>query len=196
MTLDLFLREKHQYVTEGYTLQVDKQVKDLIELTKEPNINVLEIGFNAGHSAEIFLSNNPSLKLTSVDIGDHSYTKTGKEYIDKIYPNRHLLMIGNSLNVVPSISSIINTKYDVIFIDGGHDYYTALNDLNNCISLAHKDTIVIVDDTVYTPELKLYWNNGPSAAWLEMLRNKKVEEINRIEYYTGRGMTYGKYIIN
>ena len=40
---------------EGYSQQVKQQVIDLIELTNKPNLQVMEIGFNAGHSAEVFL---------------------------------------------------------------------------------------------------------------------------------------------
>ena len=34
---------------EGYSQQIAEQVSDLINLTSKPNINVMEIGFNAGH---------------------------------------------------------------------------------------------------------------------------------------------------
>ena len=35
--------------------------KGVIQLSSKPNIRVMEIGFNAGHSAEIFLKNNKDL---------------------------------------------------------------------------------------------------------------------------------------
>jgi hypothetical protein len=38
----------------------------------------LEIGFNAGHSAEVFLKNNKDLILTSFDLGEHNYVTTAK----------------------------------------------------------------------------------------------------------------------
>jgi len=47
----------------------------------------MEIGFNAGHSAEVFLKNNNELFLTSFDLGFHDYITAAKEYIELKYPN-------------------------------------------------------------------------------------------------------------
>ena len=55
--------------------------------------------------------------------------KAGKEFIDKNYPDRHTLIIGNSLNTVPEYFKKENKKFDLIFIDGGHDYDIAKYDL-------------------------------------------------------------------
>jgi hypothetical protein len=33
----------------------------------------MEIGFNGGHSAELFLKNNTDIHLTSFDVDVHSY---------------------------------------------------------------------------------------------------------------------------
>lgn len=41
------------------------------QLTKK--VNVMEIGFNGGHSAELFLKNNTDIHLTSFDVDVHSY---------------------------------------------------------------------------------------------------------------------------
>jgi predicted O-methyltransferase YrrM len=47
--------------------------KNIVAIAEKYN-NITEIGFNAGHSAALMLSANPNLNLTSIDIGDHSYT--------------------------------------------------------------------------------------------------------------------------
>ena len=60
MNLDIFLKSKGFHISEGYSQQVPKQVHDLINLTSQPNIKIMEIGFNAGHSADLFLKNNPN----------------------------------------------------------------------------------------------------------------------------------------
>jgi hypothetical protein len=53
MSITTFLNNRGFYSFEGYSQQVPQQVKDLI--TNKPNLNMMEIGFNAGHSAEVFL---------------------------------------------------------------------------------------------------------------------------------------------
>lgn len=68
MNLSSFLNEKHFNIIEGHSQQCLEQTKDLILLTNKPNIHVMEIGFNAGHSAETFLKNNNSLILTLISV--------------------------------------------------------------------------------------------------------------------------------
>jgi predicted O-methyltransferase YrrM len=157
----------------------------------------MEIGFNAGHSAELFLKNNPHCTVTSFDICAHYRdVYTAKEYIDVTYPNRHTLLLGDSTVTVPNYSNEnINKKFDVVFIDGGHEYFTAKADLENCMNLAHKDTIVIVDDTIFTEEWIHFYNVGPTKAWTEAIQNNKLIELGRREYSSGRGMSWGSYIL-
>jgi predicted O-methyltransferase YrrM len=196
MTLQSFLNLKNANVWEGHCQQVLEQMKDLINLTSKPNIRVMEIGFNAGHSAEVFLQNNSSLTLTSFDIGDHDYTIFGKQYIDSVYPGRHTLIIGDSTISVPKfIKDNNNTKFDVIFIDGGHDYPIANADLDNCFHLAHKDTIVVIDDIIFTPEWERGYTIGPTRSLKEHIEQNKVVQMEIKEYSPGHGMCWGKYIM-
>lgn len=196
MDITSFLNSKGFNSFEGYCQLCIPQVNDLIELTNKPNINVMEIGFNAGHSAEIFLKNNKDLTLTSFDIGRHNYVTTAKEYIDLTYPNRHNLIFGNSITSVPLyFKDNKDIKFDIIFIDGCHDYEIAKLDMENCFHLAHKDTIVILDDTMFTKGWEQAYTFGPTKTWLEHLEQKKIIELNRKDYSPGHGMVWGKYLI-
>jgi predicted O-methyltransferase YrrM len=191
-----FLNDNNFYSFEGHCQLEMQKVNHLIQLTNTPNISVMEIGFNAGHSAEVFLENNSSLTLTSFDLCEHKYVHTGKKYIDKTYPNRHVLITGDSTISIPSyINNNKNKKFDVIFIDGGHEYDIAKSDLENCFQLAHKDTIVAIDDTIYTPGWEQGYTIGPTKAWIENLNENKIIELYREDYCIGRGMSWGKYVM-
>ena len=195
MTITKFLNDRGFLKFEGYSQQVPKQVEDLIKLSKGSNIHVMEIGFNAGHSAEIFLKNNDSLILTSFDLGTHDYLSPAKEYIDLTYPNRHSLILGDSMLTIPKyIDANPDKTFDIIFIDGGHDYTIANADLENCRGLANKDTIVIMDDTMYTPKWENTYTVGPTLTWVEHVNNGTITEINKVDYCEGRGMSWGKYV--
>jgi hypothetical protein len=112
--LSAYLNSKGVEELEGNVGGCSPQYLDLIELTKKPIVNVMEIGFNAGHSAELFLKNNDDIHLTSFDIGVHTYLLDGKAYIDAIYPNRHTLILGDSKMTVANFykNNKDNTKYD------------------------------------------------------------------------------------
>lgn len=195
MNITEFLNSHGFHTFEGNSQQISKQVEDLIKLSKGSDIHVLEIGFNAGHSAEVFLQNNHSLKLISFDLGEHDYILKAKQFIDAKYKNRHTLILGDSTITIPTyINDNPNKKFDIIFIDGGHDYSIANADLENCRKLANKDTIVIIDDTTYTEGWERFYTIGPTKTWVEHLNNGTIIEINRTDYEVGRGMSWGKYI--
>jgi predicted O-methyltransferase YrrM len=184
----------HFNFLEGYSQQVKDQTDILINLTNKPKINVLEIGFNAGHSADTFLNNNSSLNLTSFDLGEYKYNKSAKEFIDSNYPGRHNLIYGDSTITIPEfINKNPNIRFDVIFIDGGHEYSIVKADMENCMRLSKKDTIVILDDTIFTEKWKEQYTIGPTQIWNEYLSDNRLVELGRDEFGKGRGMVWGKY---
>lgn len=107
--------------------------------------DVLEIGFNGGLSAAAILSANPEIKLTSVDLGEHDYIHAAKKNIDTLFPGRHTLLVGSSLDVLPKLASE-GKVFDFIFLDGGHVEPVPRKDIENCTSLIKGNTFVIIDD--------------------------------------------------
>ena len=178
--------------TEGYTSVVQRyELVGLVRRYIPAAKRIMEIGFNAGHSAEAFLKYNTDVHVTSFDIGTHSYLAQGKAYIDERFPGRHELVLGDSVTTVPEYSG---EPFDVIFIDGGHKYSIVRADLLNSKRLAHPQTIVIIDDTVQTPEWIQHYNKGPNQAWKEVLDEKIIVELGIKDYEKGRGMSWGKYV--
>jgi beta-1,4-mannosyl-glycoprotein beta-1,4-N-acetylglucosaminyltransferase len=152
---------------------------------------VLEIGFNAGHSADFFLS-HPGVTMVSFELGDYDYTPIGKEYIDTAYPGRHEMVYGDSTITIPKFET---RTFDLIFIDGGHDVEIARADLAHCMRFAHDNTVVIMDDVVYEYTWMAKYSIGPTRAWKEFVRMSMLEETFHADLGDGRGMSLGRYLI-
>lgn len=104
---------------------------------------IMEIGFNAGHSCLLFLLGNPEAKITIFDICYHQYTIPCFEYLNEHFPNRLEFIIGNSLQTVYDYKL---KKFDLLHIDGYHETTHVLKDIFNSKKIAKPKNIVILDD--------------------------------------------------
>jgi predicted O-methyltransferase YrrM len=151
--IDALFKTKQIAVTEGHLTQAQsKQFSQCLK--KYPHIrSIMEIGFNAGHSCEWFFKNVQGLDLFySFDIAQHPYVAIGRQFFerDARFKDRFRFVPGNSLDTVPQFSRLHpHMKFDLIYIDGGHQYEVCLGDIVNCKDLAHVNTIVWIDDYNY-----------------------------------------------
>jgi predicted O-methyltransferase YrrM len=199
LRLDEFLSARNTAAAEGHVgnTQVQRQREFLTSLVRglRDKAALLEIGFNAGHSSVLFLAENTTLHVHSFDMNRHGCVASGKEYIEANFPGRHRLVQGDSRLTVPQFFKVSpHRMFDVIFIDGGHDFDNALSDLRNCRNLARAETILLVDDTIENPEWRTDWSIGPTKAWKKMVADSLVDEIGHYDFAPGRGMSVGRYI--
>jgi predicted O-methyltransferase YrrM len=194
MSIRDYLNSKNVTDYEGNSGDLPEQTKRLEELCEHIDyMQIMEIGFNAGHSANTFLSHTLA-HVTSFDLNVRDSVSFAKEYIDKKYPERHTLIIGDSTKTIPQfIEDNPTCTFDLIFIDGGHTFEIAMADLENCKKLAHKNTLVVVDDVVLRLDLQMEWSMGPSKAWAEAIMHQLVIPHNADIYARGRGMVWGTY---
>ena len=161
-----FTFDKHVHIRPSELLS--KQV-NLFLISSKSN-NIMEIGFNAGHSCLIYLFSNKKSKITLFDICEHKYTQPCFDYLDSLFPGRLTLIKGDSTQTIPKFRrDNQDTKFDFIHIDGCHDEVIAKQDIYNCISLTSKHLIIddtqlkhirklvkkIIDDNIFF-EIKLY----------------------------------------
>jgi len=153
-------------------------------LIANPQIKtILEIGFNTGVSSAYFLSAREDIKVISVDIAFHRYVYECKKLIDTQFPERHTLLIGDSKKIIPELNtSEPRIKPDLIFIDGDHVEPTPLIDARNCLALADKDTVLVMDDT----NLHNGWA-GVLQAMCELIKTKEIDCSRVYSEHQGKG---------
>ena len=120
---------------------VDNLRFNLHSLAQRSN-NIMEIGFNAGHSTLLSFLANPKLSFLSFDIATHKYTVPCAEYLQKHFDLTFIK--GNSRKTVPAYT--VKKKFDLIHIDGGHSQSIASNDVINCKKFAKKKSLLLIDD--------------------------------------------------
>jgi predicted O-methyltransferase YrrM len=208
--LSAALRSCGGNLVEGYSYQIPKQITRISELivSRRPS-SILEIGFNGGHSALLFLAiTSPQTRVVSFDLGQYSCVFAAKKYIDSVFPGRHMLVTGDSTQTIPQfIAEHPSAVFDAIFIDGGHEGDIPLQDCVNCMRLANETTLLMMDDITREKRNVMGWSVSPSYAWDTMCQADYIIEAGYDSYYgqgqgqeqetqpimKGRGMAWGFY---
>ncbi len=139
---------EHQSLNERPEL-LNKQ-KNLFEAGRRVKQTLLEIGFNAGHSALLFaMAAPPGTNFQFFDLGEHPYVVPCFNWLSSKFPQHTFqLHLGDSRQTLHKwITEHPDEKYDVVHIDGGHDLSCVQNDVNAAIQLCKPGGIMILDDT-------------------------------------------------
>jgi predicted O-methyltransferase YrrM len=151
---------------------------------------IVEIGFNLGISAAAFLSSRNDTEVISVDIGCHAYVLQAKEQIDKNFPGRHRLIIGNSKDVIPYLHKELAWSPDMIFIDGDHGAPMPQIDIENCLLFASQETLLILDDVC-----EAHGGYGVVEAFDEAVQKEQIIVLRKITH-NDRGWALFKKLPN
>ena len=142
----------YQHCTFNKLPELINKQRNLMTLARVTN-RILEVGFNAGHSALCMLMANPSLYIYAIDICWHKYTKLCYDYLNKNFPGR-IKFVANHSNAVLGV--LEEPPFDVYHIDGGHDLNIANTDFFLIKQHAKNGAIVIWDDVDQQPLHQLW----------------------------------------
>jgi len=119
------------------------------------NLRVLEIGLDKGHSCLPIIHNLTMMcdgfEYCGVDV---KMNKGLTNSVDQMFnvkfrrgtekPNVSLYEV-NSLTILPMMVNE-NEKFDIIFLDGDHNYFTVSNELHHIKNLCNPWTVIVCDD--------------------------------------------------
>lgn len=121
--------------------------KEILEIANPESI--LEIGFNAGGSALMFLSINPELHYHSIDIvkNEKSIEYLFGRFEKFLFHNR------DSRSLLPNMF-MVRKEYDLAFIDGDHSKEGVISDIET--SLKFKPKYLLFDDVFHPSHSYIY----------------------------------------
>ncbi len=154
-------------------------VKDICEKVKP--LSILELGFNRGSSALMWLFNTPNkTKLHSIDIRSKEEVSESLKYINDIFGGRfkyshldHQLLTETYTKGLGMVN-----KYDLIFIDGDHSYRGILRDAKNSLKLNPK--YIAFDD---------YFHAAHGRDTQKVISELGLEVIKEYKNSTGQALT-------
>ncbi len=181
--LDAFLKKSGYHLTpagtaiyEGYI--TPKQRDAFIdELRAHPELRkIAEVGFNAGHTAEIFLEYVPGSHVVSFDINSHPYTNVGVAFMTGKYKDRFWFVEGDSHDSIKNFyQAHPDSQFDLIYIDGCHRFGACLADIFNFKSLARPNSILWVDDFNF-PEVKSAVEFAERLRIIQIVKSASVQD--------------------
>jgi precorrin-6B methylase 2 len=160
MSLDGDMSEGHSGQTEMMTERMIYYSLASLSCVK----TICEVGFNAGHSALLWLHANPKAEVIMFDIFTHNYSAKGEAFLRNYTAlnaaERLVIHKGDSNSTLRSFHSAHPMKKcDVISVDGAHGYEDVIQDFRGMKKMADQQWHVgLVDDT---PCPKAYCVDAP-----------------------------------
>lgn len=132
---------------EGYSAQIPEQSAAYWDaVTALRPRTICETGFNAGHSALLWLSAAPDARVVTFDLFSHASAPVGLALLRRHVGDRLVAYQGRSAITLPRAQRD-GVRCDVFSIDGGHTYAMALADLVGVSFLVTPGATCFIDDT-------------------------------------------------
>lgn len=148
----------------GHTAQVPVQVSSLRSLLDHfPALRtgtVCEIGFNAGHSAVLWLEGTQA-RVVEFDLLQLPYSFASRAFVEQRYPGRTTFEVGDSKVTARRYAGLVRNgtapACDLWVVDGDHGI-GAKHDFLHALAASHAGTLVVADDAgLLFPYVRKFW---------------------------------------
>ena len=196
-----FIRKHRNYFKinkRGYGEDAFHGMWDFLFFNYKPKL-VLEIGVYRGQTLSLFNYLSDYYQVRSEVWGVSPLTSVGdnvSNYIDINYEEDIVFNFNNFNLKKPNIfighsdsdigkNFIQSKKWDLIYIDGSHEYETVKQDVDNCIKSLNKKGLLILDDSSLYTDFNLIHKDistfkgheGPSKLFEELIKDKKLNYL-------------------
>lgn len=175
---NLFYHHHQRFRVHGehYFKPFENKRQQIVRVTSGAK-HVLEIGFNAGHSAALLMHNHPDMRYSAIDICHHTYTKPCANRIKEEFGDRFSFYEGDSAKAFPEFNEHF-MDCDLVHIDGGHSAEMFLIDAMNAINLPRNPDVVrhILIDDVDLPEVHVELGRLISEGLIERVQMEGFDE--------------------
>lgn len=148
---------------------------------------VCETGFNGGHSSLALLFGNLHSAMTSFDFFNKSFQPLALALLEGIFGDDRIKVIPGDTKISLTNFTDHSTTFrcNLISVDGGHDFGSAMSDLTSFQKIAACDHILLMDD-IFQKNADA-WNahhvDGAKLAWLESINRNSVRQFGCWEFY-------------
>eukprot|EP01036_Dinobryon_divergens_P029428 gene29428-38522_t len=178
-----------------YSKNLTTQIQYYLTLAKsvEDVFVVCETGFNAGHSAALWLYSMPQIVYFAFDIGVMPWSNISVSYISALFGDRFHYIRGYSTDTMTR-DNIMKLSCDLLSIDG--DHYNIYKDLVHGRNISSRTAYVVIDDYVSENTIPTQWNMAVKEGWLATLDEHKDKYLIRNSpndsYY--KGWVLGQFV--
>ena len=126
---------------------------------------ILELGTSLGVSAAYLASQNSSCVVHTIE-GDKGLMEFASQFHKKLAIDNCRYTVGDFKDVLTETLSL-ETKWDLIFIDGNHSFQGTIDYVEKIIQMTGDNTVLILDD--------IYWSFDMFKAWSKIKAMKEVQ---------------------
>lgn len=167
-----FCKQYHLYEPQHEGSSMRSTVDGLVLwklLENQPIKTALEIGTYEGLTAGLLLERVENLHLTVIDL------KRRYELFDSLLPqfNDNITFIEKNSNDV-----VLDQRFDLIFVDGGHEYDQVLSDIKNFSKLLKNTESLLIFDDYHWPGVRRAIDdcrNNILSEWVPFLQTQQLE---------------------
>jgi predicted O-methyltransferase YrrM len=118
--------------------------------------SIIELGTSFGINS-MYMASNSQVRLCSFEGCQNTANLAQKNFDTLGYTNIELI-IGNIDETLPQFVHHRNAKIDLVFMDANHKLQPTLNYFDELLKICHKQSIIIIDDIYWSPEMTRAWN--------------------------------------